>query len=217
MASKSGTHKNIFDYLKEGLYEAAASSLYRICEEATPFMKRQLSDHHPFPVIGSGELHDSITYGIKGAKTAKYFPSNETKPGNPTMKYVGGRAKTQHVISEVKTPLTAVIGTADPKGKYVDGGTGPHKTPRDSDEFVRNVKDWCFKKGFDEDFAQFLIKRIRRYGTSAVPFREPTKQFVEQISKVHLDHAVSAMIRKMPRIKRHISSDGIHTSISFGR
>ena len=206
---------SVFSFLKEGLYEAAVSALNRIGKESAEVMKNALLNAD-YPKIHTGELHDSITYAIKPSKTAKYFPHDQLKPGNPSHGPVGPRATEQSIITPVNEDLTLKVGTRDKAGKYVNYGTGPHKTFTDSEEFVANIYEWCKFHGFDEDFAVYLIKRIIEGGTSATPFLPPAREYVEMVGKLYMDAAVSKVLKAIPKVKRTISEKGMKVEIGLG-
>ena len=217
MESSTSTPKkdaSVFSFIREGLYEAAYSALNKIGLEVVDKMRETLEiGDGEHPAIDKGHLYDSITAASKPAKTTKYFPASEVRPGNPNMGPVGPRAKAEHVISPETKSLLLKAGTADPKGKYLNYGTSSHKTNLDSKEFVASIIDWCVRHGFDEDFAGYLIKKIRYQGTYAIPFKNVGQEHAENISDTYMKEAISTLIRKIPKVKRYIDKKGIKVEI----
>jgi hypothetical protein len=201
---KTPFNKRIMMGLEPAFY-SALDALGRIGVEK---MRENILEPRPYPAYFSGELHDGITYGMLGTSQSSGFPANEVNPGNPVRGIRGPKANDEHLISKVKAKFKVHIGTADPKGKYIEYGTGPHKKPDESEEFVAKIKAWCAAKGVDEDFAAFVIKKIRRTGTSAHPFRAPTKQYLEQIAKQYFVMAVRKGLKAMPKVRRTIEANG---------
>jgi hypothetical protein len=57
------------------------------------------------------------------------------------------------------------IGSANKHAAYVNDGTGPHNTPKDKDDFVREVMAWAKSKGFTEEVGWAIIHSIHNEGT----------------------------------------------------
>lgn len=186
------------------------SGLSRVGLETAQVMKRALREADPYPAVYKRFLIDSITYALMPAPPVAGFPGSMTAPGNPSHGPVGARARESDIIKPVKKRNTLKVGTADPKGHYINEGTLPHKTKKDSAEFVANIVEWCAKKGFDEEFTIELIKKIRRFGTAEKPFLEPGKVYAESVLSAYVQKGVRKALKSMPKIQKTVDKDSVH-------
>lgn len=69
---------------------------------------------------------------------------------------------------------TGIVGTNVEYARYVNSGTGPHKTSSGSANFKENIKEWCKRHGIDNPWG--VIKSIRKKGTKPTNFFELTTQ-----------------------------------------
>jgi hypothetical protein len=189
-----------------------AGGLAKASVEATKVMKDALRKARPYPAVYSGELVDSITYGMKPIPAAPGFSASDSAPGNPDRRPLGPHHKQEHVIKPVTAEFESHVGTADPKGKYINKGTLPHKTNRDSAQFVANMKEWGASKKFTDSEIMDLINNIRRFGTAARPFLPPAKEYADSVIKAYVDASVRKALKNMPKVIKVIDKNGV----SFG-
>lgn len=214
MATPKPFAKRIMEQLEPAIY----SALGRIGREGADAMKKSLRDADPYPSVYRGVLHDGITFAVRGTKQGSGFPSSQTNPGNPAREPLGPAAKSEHLLTPMRDPYTVKVGTRDPKAPYINYGTGPHKSAKDSDEFVRNIREWSLEKGLDtaEDnsFSNYLIKKIRRFGTYARPFKPKTAERMDSVAGVYFTTASNRAMRNISKVRKIISKNGIRYEIT---
>lgn len=208
---KLAAKKNVFDRAIPLVKTAAQGTLAGIQEIGVPIMKNMLRNLSPYPAVFSERLVDGIT-------SAMIVPENVSfgnTPGNPNRKFVGSNAREEDILEPETKELTLKIGTRYKVAKYVDKGTGPHRTSMDTQEFVAKVTEWCQKKGFDADETESIIKKIRDEGTMRRPFLEPTRQLIHPLVDGEVSKSVSKVFKNMPKVRTIISDKGIKVEESM--
>jgi hypothetical protein len=188
-----------------------SGGLIKIGVEASKVMKDALRNASP-PAVYSGALMDSITFALKPVPSIPGVSFKSLPFSNPAREPLGSHFKEEHIIRPVTNKHELHVGTADPKGKYINKGTLPHKTNRDSAQFVANMKEWGASKGFNDTEIMEIIKKIRRFGTAARPFLPPAKEYVDSVLKAYIDTSVRKALRSMPKVIKVIDKNGV----SFG-
>lgn len=178
--------------------EAVTAGLNYLGHEAVQQMKRETR-------VYKGRLRDSETFALKGAKTSKYFPATDTNPGNPNLGLVGPKANvSSDVISPVGIPYYLKVGTRVSHARYVDRGTGAHKTKTDWKGFLKRIYEWGKSKGFTNDQIESLIYAIRRGGTRPHPFMPAAEEYLKFMGGRVLKSSVSRVLRSLPPVRYEV-------------
>ena len=140
--------------------------LNTVGKETSQEMKRIIEDSTRKGA--SGELADSMMYTTR-----------------KTSSKMGSKSPSTNELDKPGDPYTCYIGSGAPHAKYVDRGTGPHKSREGTEEFIASMREWFNREtgmnsednGMGEEAFWKIVNSIRANGTDAYPFLTPGRYF----------------------------------------